>query len=66
VGRPTGQDGQPNPIVNWIAPLTDDGSQRRELDFPTITTTKVRALIEAGASDGASWLEEIKAYDVTA
>ncbi|MDO8211371.1 hypothetical protein [Conexibacter sp. CPCC 206217] len=61
-----GRSGQANPIVGWTSPLdAADGSERRQFDFPDVTTTKVRALIEDGASDGASWMEEIEAYRMT-
>ena len=59
-----GRSGQDNPILDWTGPIdVYDGSESRTFDFAPITTTKVRALIEDGASDGWSWLDEIEAYD---
>jgi hypothetical protein len=59
----TGGAGQANPILNWKMPeVLSDGSEAREFDFPVVSTTKVRVLIEDGSTDGQSWLEEIEAY----
>ena len=60
----TGATGQPNPIVDWQGPIeTYDGSESRTFDLATpVTTTKIRALIEDGSTDGWSWLDELTAY----
>jgi hypothetical protein len=58
-----GQPGQENPIVNWVLPVTTaDGSEIKQFDFASVTTTKVRALIESGTTEGWSWMDEIEAY----
>jgi hypothetical protein len=58
-----GHAGQDNPILAWVMPDGPaDGSERRQFDFDSVTTTKIRALIEEGSTDGWSWLEEIEAY----
>ncbi len=60
----TGATGQPNPIADWQGPIeTYDGSESRSFDLATpVTTTKIRALIEDGSTDGWSWLDELTAY----
>jgi hypothetical protein len=60
-----GRSGQDNPILDWIAAeLVPDGREMRQFDFPELTTTRIRLLIEEGATSGWSWLDEIEAYDV--
>jgi hypothetical protein len=62
----TGRSGQDNPIVDWHGPLTADGSEARSFDLATpVTTTAVRVVIDAGSTDGWSWLAELEAYDCT-
>ena len=58
-----GRSGQPNPIVDWTGPIgRADGTETRTFDIAPVTTTKIRALIEDGSSDGWSWLDELQAY----
>jgi hypothetical protein len=58
-----GRTGQDNPILDWTGPIgTADGSETKTFDIAPVTTTKIRALIEDGATDGWSWLDELEAY----
>jgi hypothetical protein len=58
-----GRSGQDNPIVDWMMPVTTaDGTEIREFDVASVQTTKIRALIEDGTTEGWSWLDEIEAY----
>jgi hypothetical protein len=62
-----GRSGQDNPILDWIAAeLVPDGREMRQFDFTALTTTRIRLLIEEGATSGWSWLDEIEAYDTDA
>ncbi len=62
-----GRSGQDNPILDWTAPeLVADGRETRQFDFTELTTSRIRLLIEEGATSGWSWLDEIEAYDVDA
>lgn len=55
-------NGTPNPILQWVAPTTPNGSELREFVFDPVTTEKVRVVFDAGNSDGWSFLEEIEVY----
>lgn len=57
-----GEYGQPNPILDWVGPIQEDGTEVRQFDFATLTTSKVRVLVEDGAADGWSFVEELQAY----
>jgi hypothetical protein len=57
-----GRSGQDNPIVDWVMPIGADGREAKQFDFAPVTTSKIRALIERGAPNGWSWLDEIEAY----
>lgn len=59
-----GRSGQDNPILDWQGPVdVYDGSESRSFDVRPVTTTKIRALIEDGSTDGWSWLDELEAYN---
>jgi hypothetical protein len=59
-----GRSGQDNPIIDWAGPIeVYDGSESRTFDIAPVTTTKVRALVEDGSTDGWSWLDELEAYE---
>ena len=56
------ENGGDNPVLDWYAETVEDPGQTRTFAFPSVTTTRVRVLIEEGAADGNSWLDEIEAY----
>lgn len=60
-----GRAGQDNPVVNWSVPVTLDGSEIKQFDFPTVSTSKIRVYFEEGTSTGFSTLDELEAYWVS-
>lgn len=60
--QPIAADG--NPIENWVAPTTDDGSQVRTLQFDAVSTSKIRVLFVVPNSASDAGLEEIEAYGI--
>ncbi|ADB48519.1 hypothetical protein [Conexibacter woesei] len=58
-----GRSGQSNPILDWTGPIgRADGTETRMFHIAPVTTTKIRAVIEDGSTDGWSWLDELEAY----
>jgi hypothetical protein len=55
-------DATGNPIVDWLVPTTDDGTQNRTLTFSPITTRRVRFYEERGNLNGHYGLEEIEVW----
>lgn len=55
-------NGGDNPVLDWYGDVVEDPEQERAFIFPSVTTTRVRVLIEESATDGNSWLDEIEAY----
>ncbi|MBJ7332684.1 MAG: hypothetical protein JHC95_22510, partial [Solirubrobacteraceae bacterium] len=51
-----------NPIEDWEAPTTEDGSEVKTLEFDEISTTKIRVSFTEGNANSDAWLEEIEAY----
>lgn len=59
--------GQRNPLVDWFLPQAASSLQdvSAQFDFAPVTTTRIRALFEAGTDYGDSVLEEIQAFEVS-
>jgi hypothetical protein len=51
-----------NPVSDWVAPTTADGSEARAFAFDAVTTDRIRVVVEEGNVDGWSYVEEIEAY----
>ncbi len=64
VGRGEALNGEPNPVVNWVAPTVHDGRAVKTFAIAPVATTAVRVLFDAGNVDGWSFLEELEVYGV--
>lgn len=49
-------------VINWTAPVQDDGSQIKSFTFPMVETRAIRVKFDSGSGDGWSFLEEIMVY----
>lgn len=59
------QPWQVNPVTYWVLPIgRGNGSEVRTFDLATtVTTTKVRVLVEKGSEEGWAYLDEIEVYE---
>lgn len=53
---------QPNPILNFTAPTSADGSESRHMSFHPLNTTQIRVRFNDGNSDGWCFLDQVEVF----
>ncbi|MGH2944728.1 MAG: hypothetical protein ACRDPC_00340 [Solirubrobacteraceae bacterium] len=56
-------NGQPNPVLGWVAPAVADGTETRAFAFEPITSALLRVVVEDGNREGWCFLDAIEVYE---